>query len=205
MQAGQTQAQAQAFVQGLVTVAAQVPVGAGAFNSPLYDRPMLVFSYQNAAGYVNVSGLDLAADFLLNDRWSIEGTYSYLSDNVFPNAPGASPANPLAANVPNHRGSATLRYAQPLGNYSAEIRGRYANAFPVNSGVFNSYGIGTPTPYPSVPVNAFIDVGMSWKLPVAQNVRWSVNVTNLLDNKRQTFVGTPEIGRLALTRLSYTF
>ncbi|MBC7896043.1 MAG: TonB-dependent receptor, partial [Cytophagaceae bacterium] len=205
MQAGQTQAQALAFVNGLATIMGGLPVGATAFNSPLYDKSYLVFSYQNAAGYVNVSGLDLAADFLLTDQWSVEGTYSYLSDNVFNDAPGATAANPLAANVPNHRGSATLRYAKPMGTFSTEIRGRYANAFPVNSGVFNSYNVGTPVRYPAVPVNAFIDFGMSWKLPVAQNVRWSINVQNLLDNERATFVGTPAIGRLALTRLNYTF
>jgi iron complex outermembrane receptor protein len=205
VQAGQSQAQAAAFVGALTQIMGGLPVGATAFNSPNYDKSYLVFSYQNAAGFVNVSGLDLAADFLLNDAWSVEGTYSYLSDNVFNDAPGATAANPLAANVPNHRGSATLRYAKPTGSYSAEIRGRYANAFPVNSGVFNSYNIGTPVRYPAVPVNAFIDLGMSWKLPVAQNVRWSINVQNVLDNEKATFVGVPAIGRLALTRLNYTF
>lgn len=205
MQAGQTQAQATAFVGGLTQIMAKVPVGASAFDNPLYDKSYLVFSYQNAAGYVNVSGLDLAADVDLNNLWSVAGTYSYLSDNVFPDAPGATDENPLAANVPNHRGSATLRYSNALRTFSADVRGRYANAFPVNSGVFNSYNIGTPVRYPAVPVNAFIDVGMSWKLPVAQNVRWSINIQNLLDNEKATFVGTPAIGRLALTRLSYTF
>ena len=203
--AGQTQAQAVAFVTGLTTIMAKVPVGAAAFDNALYDKSYLVFSYQNAAGFVNVSGLDLAADFLLDDRWSLEGTYSYLSDNVFPNAPGATPANPLVANTPRHRGSAALRYANLPKGYSAEVRGRYADAFQVNSGVFNSYGIGSGARYPGVPVNAVLDLGMSWKLPVAQNVRWSLNATNVLNNKRQTFVGTAEIGRLLLTRLQYTF
>jgi iron complex outermembrane receptor protein len=206
MQAGQSLAQAQAFVTGLTTIMAQVPVGAAAFDNALYDKSYLVFSYRNAEGYVNVSGLDLAADFILNDRWSLEGTYSYLSDNIFPDAPGATPANPLAANTPKHRGSASLRYGTENRNFTADIRGRYADAFQVNSGVFNSYNIGTPVRYPGVPVNAFVDAGMSWRLPVSgQDVRWSITVTNLLDNKKATFVGTPAIGRLALTRLQYTF
>ncbi|MCC6319791.1 MAG: TonB-dependent receptor [Gemmatimonadaceae bacterium] len=205
MPAQQAQATATAAAGALTPLMAAIPVGAAAFTNPLYDQSYLVFSYQNAAGYVNVSGLDVAADFLINDRWSLEGTYSYLSDNVFPDAPGATPGNPLAANAANHRGSAALRYANLTSGFSSEIRGRYANAFPVNSGVFNSYGVGTPVRYPAVPVNAFLDLGFSWKLPVASEVRWSINVTNVLNNQKATFVGTPKIGRLALTRLQYTF
>jgi hypothetical protein len=88
---------------------------------------------------------------------------------------------------------------------SAEIRGRYMDAFPVNSGVLNSYNIGTPTPYPSVPVNAFLDLGFSWRLPVAQNVRWALNIQNVLGNEVQSFAGVAPIGRFATTRLQYTF
>lgn len=189
----------------LTPIMAALPVGAAAFTNPLYDQSYLVFSYQNAAGFVNVSGMDLAADYLFNDRWSFEGTYSYLSDNLFPNAPGATPGNPLAANTPRHRASSTLRYAKPEGNFSAEVRGRYMDAFQVNSGVFNSFGLGTGVRYPAVPVNAFIDLGLSWKLPTAQNVRWSINANNILDNQRQTFVGVAPIGRLVTTRLQYSF
>jgi iron complex outermembrane receptor protein len=209
IQAGQSPAQAQATATAaagaLTPLMAAIPVGATAFTNPLYDQSYLVFSYQNAEGYVNVSGLDLAADFLIDDRWSVEGTYSFLSDNLFPDAPGASPGNPLAANAAKHRGSATLRYADALRGFSSEIRGRYTGPFEVNSGVFNSFNIGTPVRYPSVPVNAFLDLGFSWKLPVAAQVRWSINGTNILNNKRATFVGTPEMGRLVMTRLQYTF
>ncbi|HEY6828328.1 MAG TPA: hypothetical protein VI259_15820, partial [Gemmatimonadaceae bacterium] len=131
--------------------------------------------------------------------------YSNLNKNVFTDAPGATVANPLAANTPKHRATATLRYERQASGFSAEIRGRYADAFPVNSGVFNSYNIGTPIPYPPVPVNAFLDAGFSWVLPVARAPRWSINGTNLLDNKVATFVGVPKIGRLLLTRLQYTY
>jgi hypothetical protein len=99
--------------RALTPLIAALPVGAVAFDHALYDQPLLVYSYQNPLGYVNVNGVDLAADFLLNDRWSLEGTYSFLSDNLFPNAPGATPLNPLAANTARHRGSAALRYSNP--------------------------------------------------------------------------------------------
>jgi iron complex outermembrane receptor protein len=203
--APQAQATATAAAGALTPLMAAIPVGATAFTSALHDQPYLVFSYQNAAGYVNVNGLDLAADILLNDRWSLEGTYSFLSDNVFPDAPGATPGNPLTANAAKHRGTAAVRYSDLAKGLSAEIRGRYADAFQVNSGVFNSYNVGTPVRYPPVPVNAFLDLGFSWMLPFAANVRWSVNATNVLDNEVATFVGTANIGRLVMTRLQYSF
>jgi iron complex outermembrane receptor protein len=61
--------------------------------------------------------------------------------------------------------------------------------------------------YPAVPVNAFLDVGFSWRLPFAgtQQITWSINGTNVLDNKRATFAGVPEIGRMVMTRIQYAF
>jgi iron complex outermembrane receptor protein len=200
------QAQAAALAPGFAQVMAKVPVGAAAFNSPLYSQPYLVFSYQNSPGHVNVYGFDVAADFLLPQGWSLATTYSNLNKNVYADAPGATPANPLAANTPKHRATATLRYDNQEHGYGVEVRGRYADAFPVNSGVFNSYGLPAGSlPYPPVPVNAFLDAGFSWVLPVNGAPRWSLNATNLLDNRVASFVGVPKIGRMIMTRIAYTY
>ena len=61
--------------------------------------------------------------------------------------------------------------------------------------------------YPAVPVNMFVDLGFSWRVPVrgSQQVTWSLNATNLFDNKRPTFAGVPEIGRMIMTRIQYAF
>ena len=198
------QATAAQAAPGLALLMAGIPVGATAFTNSLDDQPYLVFSYQKATGSVNVHGFDVATDLQIDDRWSVAATYSNLNKNVFPDAPGATAVNPLAANTPKHRATATVRYERSA-KFSANVRGRYADAFPVNSGVFNSYNVGTPIPYPPVPVNAFLDAGFSWELPVARAPRWSVTATNLLDNKVATFVGVPKIGRLLLTRLQYTY
>lgn len=200
------QAQATQLATGLATVMAKVPVGATAFNNSLYDQPYLVFSYQNATGSVDVHGFDVGADLLLARGWSVAATYANLNKNVFPDAPGATPANPLAANTPKHRATTTVRYEDQARGWSAEVRGRYSDAFPVNSGVFNSYGNPAGSiRYDPVPVNALLDAGFSWVLPVSGSPRWSLNATNLLDNKVATFVGVPKIGRLIMTRLQYTY
>ncbi len=69
-----------------------------------------------------------------------------------------------------------------------------------------STGTGYCYHYPSVPVNATLDIGFNYRLPfLNENVMWSLNVTNVLNNKVATFVGVPQIGSLWLTRLSYRF
>jgi hypothetical protein len=84
---------------------------------------------------------------------------------------------------------------------------RYADAFPVNSGTFSSYN---PNPaggvaYAPVPANTMIDIGASYRLPIAQNVTWSINCSDLLDTRVATFAGVPQIGRLIATRIKYNF
>ena len=192
-------------ITGWVTSLAQLPGGLLNIDSPLYDKNYLVFTYQNAVGQVDVRGIDLSADYLLTDLFSVAATYSNLNRNVFEKASGASVANPLTANAAKHRATLTLRYDDQVRGMSGELRGRYADAFPVNSGVFNSYNIGTQIRYDRVPVNAFIDAGYSMRLPFAANVRWSLNVQNLLDNAVPTFIGVPDVGRMITTRLPYTF
>jgi outer membrane receptor protein involved in Fe transport len=63
-----------------------------------------------------------------------------------------------------------------------------------------------PFSYPPVPVSNQFDVQVSKRFPnFGKGVMWSLNVQNVLDNKIPTFVGVPALGRLALTKLSYTF
>jgi iron complex outermembrane receptor protein len=205
MPAAQAQATAAAAAGALAPTLGILPVGATAFTSDLNDSPMFVFSYQNAEGFVNVGGIDLATDVLLTDRWSAEGTYSWINKNVFEDAPGATALNPLVTNTPRHRGTAAVRFDDQVRGFGAEVRGRYAGQFPVNSGVFNSYNLGTPVRYPAVPVNAFLDLGVNWRPAFAPGARLSLNVTNVLDNRVASFVGVPEIGRMAITRLQYQF
>ena len=94
-----------------------------------------------------------------------------------------------------------------LSNCFLTVLVRYADAFPVNSGLFNSL---TPNPdggatYAPIPANTMIDVGAAYRLPIGQNVTWSLNVTDLLDTRVATFVGVPQIGRLIVTRVRYSF
>jgi iron complex outermembrane receptor protein len=198
-------AQTQAIITGWVTNLAQIPGGVLNFDSPLYDKNYLVFTYQNATGQIDVRGIDIAVDYLFNDVYSIAATYSNLNRNVWTNAPGATAANPLTANAAKNRGTVTLRYDNQARGMTGELRTRYTGGFPAATGVYNSYNQSTPIPYDEVPANLFIDAGFSVSVPWLQNTRWAVNAQNLLDNRVNSYIGVPEVGRMITTRLSYTF
>ena len=72
---------------------------------------------------------------------------------------------------------------------------RFVAGFPVNSGVY----IGDIESYYTFDLTAGYDV------PFATNPRLALTVQNLLNKKHQQFIGTPEIGRLAMVRLTQTF
>jgi iron complex outermembrane receptor protein len=194
-----------AVITGWVTQLAQLPGGLLNFDNPLYDKNYLVFTYQSATGQVDVHGIDFAADYALTDVYTIETTYSHLARNLFIDAPGASAAMPLAANAPKHRATVTVRYNSEPQGLSGEVRGRYMDAFDVNSGVYNNFATVGTIPYNRVPVNAFLDLGISYRLPIAQNVRLGLSAQNVLDNRVPSFIGVPEVGRLVMTRLQYSF
>jgi outer membrane receptor for ferrienterochelin and colicins len=192
-QAGRVPAAAVApLATALTTQLAQVPVGTVVPDSPLADTPSLFFSYRNIDQTIDYSGVDLAFDYLLTDRVTLIGTYSWVSDMLFPEV--STGPDTLTLNSPDNKATITARYRDEVSGLSFELRGRYANAFPVNSGVY----VG------NVPVNAFVDAQFSWRLPFpGRSVTWSITGTNILNNKRVTFIGTPDIGRLIMTRVQY--
>lgn len=204
--AAQAQATAAAAVPPLVQLMAGLPQGTLAFtNTKLAPDQSIIASYTNGQGSIDVRGVDFAADYQLTDTWVVGATYSNLGQNVFPQIGGAG--NPLTSNSPKHRASGTGTYTNDATGWSFTGTVRYADAFPVNSGTFSSYD---PNPqggasYAPVPANTMIDLGASYRLPIAPNVTWSLYVSDLLDTRVATFAGVPEIGRLIATRVKYHF
>ena len=159
-------------------------------------------------------------------------TYSYQSKNVFEGIAGGNGAA-LMSNSPNSRGSVGFRYRNEQNGMGFEMRTRYNEAYPVNSGVYatnvafpiaaGQVGAPTSTPtatgfgkcspaaagtfcYENVPEAVTFDAQVSKRFNVgSQRLLWSVNATNLFDNRVRTFPGVPEIGRLIMTRLQYSF
>lgn len=90
---------------------------------------------------------------------------------------------------------ASAHYRSPQHGYDAELRGRYVEGFPMDSGVF----VGEVQTY------LVFDVNFGYDLPFAAGTRWAVNVQNIFDIEHKEFIGAPTLGRLILSRLTYTF
>ncbi|MGH7678637.1 MAG: TonB-dependent receptor [Gemmatimonadaceae bacterium] len=204
---------ATAMATSLSTSFAPAPMGTVTFNNArLAPGADVIATYQRLDEEVQLWGTDLALDYLLSGAWTLSGTYGYASKVVFEDILDPRRA-PFTLNAPGHKASLTARYSSTVRRVGGEVRGRYMDGFPVNSGVYSSYGTfvspnagGPAYGYPTVPVNMLMDAGINWRFVLGgRNALWSLNVTNLLDNERPTFAGVPDIGRLAMTRIQYSF
>jgi outer membrane receptor for ferrienterochelin and colicins len=183
------------------TSLAQVPVGTIMFeqngvapDAGLTNRSDLIFTYRNVDQLIEYYGTDMAIDVMATNEVTIAGTYGWISQTEFTNIPSGT--GPLRINAPAHKASLAAKYRNELTGWSGELRGRYTDAFAVNSGVY----IG------QVPVNALLDASVSYRLPkVGKGAMISLSATNLLDERVPTFIGVPDVGRLIMTRLQYNF
>ena len=192
-----------------------LPLGVVTFDDRLGERSTdFLATYQMVNQKINVYGTDVAADYLASDRVTLTGTYSYLSQNVFDEITDPATGVAFMSNSPRHRAGLRGRYESPRG-WGAELGGRYASSFPVNSAVYVTgfnFNVASPVPggpttfqYDKVPVNIFLDAGLSYRFTVGgRQALWSLNGTNLLDNQVPSFAGVPNIGRLLITRVKYT-
>ena len=184
----------QGVASSVVPRVAVVPLGNVLPEGRRYQRNDVVYTYRNVDQRVELAGTDVAADYLIAPRVTVAGTYSYVSKGDFPEVDGGN-SEPLRLNSPQHKASAALQYDSPVNGWSGEVRYRYADAFRVNSAVYLG----------DVPTNNFVDLSVSKALTLnGRRARLSVNATNVFDNRRPTFIGTPDIGRLVVTRVSYT-
>ena len=210
--AGLPAATAEQIARALAPQLARAPLGLVTFANGSTNATDIVATYQSLNKRVNLSGVDVGLDYLLTSRVSLVATYGYASRRVFEDVRSAD-GSALMLNAPNHRATLAGRL-EPAGSrgFGLELRGRYTNAFPVNSGVFQS---GRPFPVPGVqgvtyqydpvPVNLLVDAGVSYRFELnGRRALWSLNGTNVLDNARPTFAGVPAIGRVVMTRLQYT-
>jgi iron complex outermembrane receptor protein len=154
-----------------------------------------------------------------------------MNRNVFEGVPGGNGVD-LMANSPRNRGTLGARFEDAVRGLTLEARGRYSESYPVNSGVFAT-GVAFPIPagnpgavpnvqggvglcgseavngtfcYDGVPEIFQLDLQVAKTFDVAgKRLLWSINAQNVLDNKVRTFPGTPELGRLVMTRLQYSF
>lgn len=174
-------------------------------NTPLTARPDLFLSYRNF-GTLNLWGADLALDYVVNTHLALSGSYSFVNRDFFPRAEVNGPIA-VALNASKSKGSLTAAWRDDPRGWAAELRFRAVKGFPVNSGVYLS-APDPNDPNKLIPTDSYgvFDVQGTWRPPVgARNMLISANVQNLLNQRYATFVGVPKLGRLLVTKLSYTF
>lgn len=197
--AGLSGGTAQAGTTG-VPLATVVPT-----NTPLTERPDIFLTYRNF-GKVTLWGSDLALDYVVGTHLSLSGSYSYVNKDFFPRAEVNGPTD-IALNASKSKGSVTVGWRDDVHRWSAEARMRAVKGFPVNSGVYVS-APDPANPGKLLPTDSYgvLDLQGTWRPPVgARNLLVSANLQNLANKHYATFVGVPNLGRLFLTKLTYTF
>jgi iron complex outermembrane receptor protein len=168
-----------------------LPLG---LTSPIEDQSptAVILTYRNF-GDVSLGGADFSFSYYATRNWVLNGNYSYVSKDFFP--PGPDQPHPIALNSPQHKIGLGLQYRNLKQGFDAELRGRYTEGFPMNSGVY----IGEVQTY------TVFDANLGYDLSFLNDARLSVTIQNILDHKHREFVGVPELGRLIVGRLTYTF
>ncbi|MEP6780241.1 MAG: TonB-dependent receptor, partial [Gemmatimonadaceae bacterium] len=219
----------------LATQLAPAPLGVVTFDSPTSSATQIYAVYKNVNKKLWVSGLDLAVDYVATDRVTLNANYSYSNLNVFSGVDGGNGAPLMSNSPKNRGsvgsrmssgqggwgGELTLRYSDPFpvnsGVYASDVAFPIAAGQPGSITTVNSKNLGygkcslvTPGSgtycYKGVPTSITVDAQITKKFDLGgRRFMASINATNLLNNKLNTFVGTPEIGRLVLTRLQYSF
>ena len=183
-------------VAGLV----QIPLATVVPNSPLTTTPDLFLTYRNF-GKLDLWGTDLSFDYLLNDRWSISGMWSHVSDDFF-SADEVDGPTDVALNATSDKVAFTGRYRQGVYGLAAEASVRYTQGFPVNSGVYVTE-IEDDGTRASIPDWTVFDAQVSYRFKFG--LMASLVAQNLFNENYATFVGIPQLGRLVLTKLQYQF
>lgn len=219
--AAQVQALTTALTPALAGGLSSVPQGIVQFNSDKFASATDVHATYTSTTDTefDVNGFDLAVDFLANDSWMFAGTFSWVSDEIFTDILSSN-STPLMLNSPATKGSVAVKYRNEPRGWSFEVRSRFNEAFPVNSGVyaagenalgnpitFTRPGSATVYSYEGVEAATVFDMGITYRLPFAgaREALISLNGTNVFDKGYRTMPGAPLIGRMFVTRLQYSF
>jgi len=167
----------------------QIPLGT---VSPVEGGDADVILIERQGGSYTLLGADVSLAAVVTPELSITGNYSWTSKDSIVNVGAIGDVVP---GVPRHKGSLALEYRDDDAGLVANAAARVVAGFPVISGVYTG----------RVASYTVLDASVGFRLPWAPNVRASVNVQNIFDNRHQEYVGAAELGRLVLGRLDVVF
>jgi len=152
-------------------------------DPPAPESPADVFLGYRNFGKVNLWGVDVGALLILTDQLSVWGSYSFVSRNYFENVDGIAD---IALNAPKNKATLAAQFRSERLGLSAELRGRFVEAFPANNGSW----VGPVETY------TLLDAYVTYVLPLPFRQALTLSGVNVLDNRHQEFPGAPYIGRL---------
>ena len=164
-------------------------------NPGVGQTPELMLTYRNF-GNVSFYGADAAFQYLANENLSVFGNVSIVSDDYFTDDELDEDGSglELSLNAPKLKGSAGFKYSMNSG-LSVNASGRYTDGFPVLSGPY----VGDVDSY------FLLDVGVGYDMGNFQpGLRLDVGVSNVTDKMHRQFIGAPQIGRMAMARVTYS-
>ena len=164
---------------------AQIPYGT--VMPEEYSGNDVIMTYANF-GDVNINGMDFSATYYFDDKTKILGTYSWVDKNEYETAEGII----VPLNAPAKKASLSVS-TKLFDTFDLNIRYRWQDAFPVNSGVY----VGEVDDF------AITDITLGYNL--LEHSRIDLSVQNITDNMHNEFVGAPQIGRLTMLRFSHEF
>jgi iron complex outermembrane receptor protein len=174
---------------GQVPFGAIVPTTAGGTTA----SPILL-TYRNLGDF-SYFGADASLTYIMNDRWELGGTISWVEKDSFLTGEEGDPATrEVALNAPKWKGSLMLGYRTPQGGLSGALRGRYVDGFPVASGVYTG----------SVDSYTVFDLNVGYRFKPSTGLAVQLDITNIFDNDYQSFVGVPHFGRYTMLRFIWT-
>ncbi len=158
--------------------------------------PELMMTYRNF-GRVAFYGLEAAVQVAIDERTSVSGSVSYMSDDFFDHEE-LDEENPdlfVSLNASTFKAGAGIVYSVP-GGPSFQLAGRYVQGFIVRSGPYNG----------RVDDYFLLDAGIGYDFGrQVPGLRLDVTVQNALNHMHREFIGAPKMGRLGLARLTYSF
>jgi outer membrane receptor for ferrienterochelin and colicins len=198
--AGYPPDQAQTLSNDLANGLASIPGGVVAAPGIDTDAADLLISYRNF-GDINLWGTDLSATALIGP-WTLGVSTSMVSDDHF-----RTEGQVITLNAPKRKGSVSAGYRDEARGFNGEARLRHHGGFPVNSGVFIGLQCIQPESLtePCVESHTLADLTLGYRVPQLRGATVQLSVQNVFDTGYRSFVGVPEIGRMALLRLKYDF
>ncbi|HEX6372234.1 MAG TPA: TonB-dependent receptor [Longimicrobium sp.] len=204
MAAGLSQTDATAIATGL----ASVPLGTISSADVDARSAQLLVTYVNVDETIDLWGTDVSATALLGNEWELTGSVSWVNENVWE----TTNAGLVTLNAPRFKGGLALDYDNDDTGLFGEVRMRYNDEFPVNSGVYvgtsclNQPG-DTPPALQEDCVDAYtlFDLNLGYRLPMVRGATLNVLVNNVLDEQYRPFPGSPSLGRMVIARIKYDF